>query len=62
LLNMRGVPQLLQMRDWMEHIAQSLHLPGRPHVEVVATFILFNAVLLALVGVAVLVLMLVTLI
>jgi len=55
LLHWRALPQLMQLRDWLEWIALQLKLPGRPHVEFAAAFVLLNAILLLLAGAAVLV-------
>jgi hypothetical protein len=62
LLHLRGVTQLLELRDWMEYAARSLRLPGRPHVEMAATFIVANGILLALAGAGLLVIMVAALI
>jgi len=47
-----AAPQLLQLGDWMEYIAGKLHLPGRPHAEFAARFVLFNGTMYGLVSLA----------
>jgi hypothetical protein len=55
LLHWRGLPQLIQLRDWLEEISEQLRLPGRPHVEFGAAFVLMNAIMFSVAGVAILI-------
>jgi hypothetical protein len=41
-----------EVLPWLEYIALSLRIPGRPHVEFIAAFMLINAILYTAVGVA----------
>jgi hypothetical protein len=52
--NLSGIPPLL------EHIAQSLRIPGRPHVEFAVVFLLINSGMFSVVGVGSIVLFIVT--
>jgi hypothetical protein len=48
----RGSKNLHDMTVWLDYIAHSLMLPGRPHVEFAAAFLLVNCALVGLVAVA----------
>jgi hypothetical protein len=50
-LYVRAVLELMQLKDWVEHIAVRLQLPGRPHVEFGAFFMLFNAAMLCIISI-----------
>jgi hypothetical protein len=57
-LHWRGARHLHSMIGLLEYIAQSLRLPGRPHIEFAAAFLLINCFMFAAVCVASLVLFL----
>jgi hypothetical protein len=57
-LHWRGARHLHSMIQLLEYIAESLHLPGRPHIEFAAAFLLINCFMFAAVCVASLVLFL----
>jgi hypothetical protein len=52
----RGARHVQDLTEILEYIATSLRLPGRPHVEFITSFLLIDAVIFSLVGVASLVL------
>jgi hypothetical protein len=51
-LHFRGSHHMHEVLPWLEYIAISLRIPGRPHVEFIAAFMLINSILYAAVGVA----------
>jgi hypothetical protein len=46
----RVVPRMTQMEEWLEYIAVSLRLPGRPHVDFVRWFCRFISGTLVLIA------------
>jgi len=42
-LHWRGARDIKTVPKWLEHIADELRLPGRPHVEFAVVFLLINA-------------------
>jgi hypothetical protein len=53
VLFLRGAHQVSDMRIKLDYIRDQLNLPGRPHVEFLYDFLRLGAALFALVGVAV---------
>jgi hypothetical protein len=51
-LHFRGARHMHEVLPWLEYIALSLRIPGRPHVEFIAAFMLINSILYTAVGVA----------
>ena len=51
-LHFRGARHMHEVLPWLEYIALSLHIPGRPHVEFIAAFLLINSVLYTAVAAA----------
>jgi hypothetical protein len=56
----RGAHNLASMIQFLEHIALTLRIPGRPHVEFAVVFLVLNSVVTATVAVGSLVLFLFT--
>ncbi len=52
LIYARAISYLSEMERWLEYIAVSLHLPGRPHVEVIRSFCRFTSGTLLLIAVS----------
>ncbi len=50
LIYIRAISSVNEMECWLEHIAVSLHLPGRPHVEFLRSFCRFSSVSLFLIA------------
>jgi hypothetical protein len=48
----RAIPLLTEMESWLEYIADSFGLPGRPHVEFVRAFYRLSCVALWLIALA----------
>ena len=51
-LHWRGARHLHDMVPMFEYIALSLHLPGRPHIEFAAAFVLINCFMFTAMSVA----------
>ncbi len=43
---------LIEMGNWLEYIARSLHLPGRPHIEFILSFFKLTCALLFIIVLA----------
>jgi len=50
LIYVRAISSVNEMERWLEHIAVSLHLPGRPHVEFLRSFCRFSSLSLFLIA------------
>jgi hypothetical protein len=46
-LHFRGARHMHEVLPWLEYIALSLRIPGRPHVEFIAAFLLIDSILYA---------------
>jgi hypothetical protein len=44
-LHFRGARHMHEVLQWLEYIAISLRIPGRPHVEFIAAFLLIDSIL-----------------
>jgi hypothetical protein len=51
-LHFRGARHMHEVLPWLEYIALSLRIPGRPHVEFIAAFLLINSILYTAVAAA----------
>jgi len=51
-LHLKAASNLSSLRDLFEGIALKLQLPGRPHVEFAMDFVLLNAILMTIIGLA----------
>jgi hypothetical protein len=43
-LHFRGAHHMHEVLPWLEYIASSLRIPGRPHVEFIAAFLLIDSI------------------
>jgi hypothetical protein len=50
LICARAIHYLTEMQKWLDYIATSLHLPGRPHVEFLCSFCRFTSGTLLLIA------------